>query len=460
MNDDATIVLPADIANRLATITREPLETAGVLLAGVARTENGVRLLVRELHLVPEDQYSDRRGDALLVRSGGYVPALARAAEIGAVALWFHTHPEGDPTPSSHDASVDEQLDAPFRIRTGQDSYGSIVLSPGSDLFQYTGCFRDGNTRHAIGRAWVVGPRFRLLSAFDASSAHQAPALYDRQVRAFGGDVQAVLDGLTVAVIGCGGTGSAVVEQLARLGVGSVLLVDPDTVEATNLTRLYGSSPSSVGQPKAEVLASHVAAIALDVTVRSIVGRLTEQSVAQAVTAADVVFGCTDDNAGRQVLSRLSTFYMVPVIDCGVLLDSTDGTLRGIYGRVTVMAPGYACLICRNRVDLARAAAELLDPEERRQRQDEGYAPELGRVEPAVVSYTSLVASLATAELLERLVGYGVTPAPSEILVRAHDREVSTNSRPPRDGHFCDPAAGLIGYGDTEPFMQVTWVQR
>jgi len=124
---------------------------------------------------------------------------------------------------------------------------------------------------------------------------------------------------------------------------------------------------------------------------------------------------------------------------------------------VTVLAPGYPCLVCRGRIDLARAAAEQLNPAERQRRQDEGYAPELGRVEPAVVAYTTMVAGLAVAELLERLTGYGPDPAPSELLLRAHEREISTNTRGPRSGHYCDPAAAVLATGDTEPFVGQTW---
>ena len=91
---------------------------------------------------------------------------------------------------------------------------------------------------------------------------------------------------------------------------------------------------------------------------------------------ADIIFGCTDDNAGRLVLSRIATYLLTPVIDCGVLLDSGHGgQLEGIYERVTLLAPGAACLVCRNRIDLQQAAAEMLAPGERERRVDEGYAP-------------------------------------------------------------------------------------
>src|SRR5262249_55510661 len=111
----------------------------------------------------------------------------------------------------------------------------------------------------------------------------------------------------------------------------------------------------------------------------------------------------------------------------------------------------------RGRIDVARAAAELLTPEERVRREDEGYAPALGRTEPAVVTFTTMVGATAVSELLERLIGYGPDPRPSEVLLRYHDREISTNVVSPRDGHYCDSSSGKLGIGITTPFLEQTW---
>ena len=75
----------------------------------------------------------------------------------------------------------------------------------------------------------------------------------DRQVRAFGEPGQRLLRRLHFAVIGAGGTGSLVCQQLAHLGASCITVVDPDLVEETNLNRLVGSIPSDVGRPKVEV---------------------------------------------------------------------------------------------------------------------------------------------------------------------------------------------------------------
>ena len=99
----------------------------------------------------------------------------------------------------------------------------------------------------------------------------------------------------------------------------------------------------------------------------------------------------------------------------------------------------------------------MLTPDEHRRLADEGYAPGLPGVEPAVVTYTTQVAATAVSELLERLVHYGPDLAPSEVLLRLHEREISTNDHQPRQRHYCHPDAGKLGLGVTEPFLEQTW---
>jgi molybdopterin/thiamine biosynthesis adenylyltransferase len=234
--------------------------------------------------------------------------------------------------------------------------------------------------------------------------------------------------------------------------------VDPDEISQSNLTRVYGSAALDVGQPKVQVLAKHLLGIAPNLSLEPVQSMITMESAAHRLIGCDVVFGCTDDNAGRLVLSRLATYLTTLVIDCGVLLSSdAGGHLAGIDGRVTILSPGQGCLVCRGRIDLARAGAELLTPQERVRRQDEGYAPALARTEPAVVAFTTLVGATAVAELLERLIGYGPESRPSEVLLRCHEREISTNVASPLEGHYCHPSSRKIGAGMTNPFLEQTW---
>ena len=148
------------------------------------------------------------------------------------------------------------------------------------------------------------------------------------------------------------GPGRPSPSSFVRLGVRSLVLLDDDKVVASNLTRLYGSTPAEVGEPKVDAVSDHLLRIAPDLKVETHQARVTDEAAARSLTGCDVVFGCTDDNAGRLVLSRLSSLYLVPLVDCGVLISSSDGAIQSIYGHVTVQVPGSACLVCRGRVDI------------------------------------------------------------------------------------------------------------
>ena len=458
-----TLVVPAPIAATAERMLRGNLETGAVLGARIVRTVGGdLRLLAIGIWEVPRNAYVLRRADELIVASHGFIPPLRDIEAAGGMAIWLHTHPgdRASPRPSDRDIEVDRLLSDVFRLRTDAPFYGALIIARDGEDVRFAGHVDDGQTRASIDRLWSVGPELRLRWHHERRQRPGPGAKYDRQIRAFGAHIQDVIGKLSIAVVGCGGTGSAVAEQLIRMGARKLDLYDPDHVSSSNLTRLYGSRPPDIGRAKTDVVARHLRSIAPKARIATHASAITTEDVARHLMDADVVFGCTDDNAGRLVLSRFSTYFLTPVIDVGVLLTSdADGTIAGIHGRVTVLHPGGACLVCRGRVDLQRAAVELRGPEEQASLEAEGYAPAMPGVEPAVVSFTSWVAAVAVSELLERLIHYGPRPVPNEILIRAHDREMSTNYAVPKGGHYCSPDRGAWGLGVTVPFLGQTWTR-
>jgi ThiF family len=313
MTGPVTLVITGDMRAELLRSGQE-LETAGVLLASSVRSRDGARrLLATGIRWCPAGSYAERYEDGLLITSDGYVPALAEAEAGGLTALWLHTHP-GDgasPRPSRHDKIVDDQLGDLFRLRTGSGWYGSIIIAARDGQLRFTGHLDSAAGSAAISRLWSVGDRFQLVHHEDHGLAEPDGA-FDRNIRAFGGPVQAALSDLTVGIAGCGGTGSAVAEQLARLGVRRFILIDPDTLSASNVTRVYGSTPARVGARKVDVLGDLITSIAPGAQMVREASMLTVQAVARRLADADVVFGCTDDNAGRMVLSRLASYLLTP----------------------------------------------------------------------------------------------------------------------------------------------------
>jgi molybdopterin/thiamine biosynthesis adenylyltransferase len=421
-------------------------ESAAVLLAGRAEEPDRLTLCLNRAIWVPTEAYVSRSPAEMRIRSEGWMPALGEAAAGGWQPIFFHTHPAGEPVPSRHDEQVARELAPVFEVRTDRP-FASLIVGDPTASPRFTGTVGED----PIGRLRVVGDRVRLLGAADRSGkVDSALESFDRQIRAFGSDGQKVLRGLRAGVVGGGGTGSAVYEQLVRLGVGEIVVIDDDEVSATNLTRIHGSAMADVGKSKVEVLVDSARAIGLGTEVKAHRAKITEPPAFERLRGCDVVFGCTDDNAGRAVLSRLAYYYCSMVIDVGVVISSREGQVSGIDARMSVMAPGTPCLFCRGRIDPNRLREEQLPDAEREQLADEGYAQGLADPDPAVLTYTTMIASYAVDELLQRLFGLGEEPRSSEILIRPLQRKVRRLGGGPIEGHFCaDPR--ILGRADREP---------
>jgi molybdopterin/thiamine biosynthesis adenylyltransferase/proteasome lid subunit RPN8/RPN11 len=427
-------------------------ESAAVLLAGRAEDTDRLTLCLNRAIWVPVEAYELRSPTEMRIRSEGWMPALAEAVAGEWQPVFFHTHPAGEPLPSRYDEQVAHELAPVFEARTGKP-FASLILGDPAATPRFTGTLGED----PIGRLRVVGDRVRLLASADRPQAAESSLdSFDRQIRAFGSDGQKVLRRLRAGIVGGGGTGSAVYEQLVRLGVGEIVVIDDDEVSATNLTRIHGSTMADVGRPKVEVLADSAGAIGLGTMVEIHCAMVTERGTFEALRGCDVVFGCTDDNAGRAVLSRLAYYYCAMVIDVGVVISSREGEVSGLDARMSVMAPGTACLFCRGRIDPNRLREEQLPDAEREALIDEGYAQGLANPDPAVLTYTTMIASYAIDELLQRFFGFGEEPRSSEILIRPLRREIRRLGGSPRDGHFCaDPK--LVGRADREPPLGMPW---
>lgn len=445
-----TFALPESAADELIVALDHKDESAWIGIARVAL--DGGLLLVSELRAVPDAFYEDRGPQRMRISSRGFMPAFTAAArDEAAIPVFVHTHPRMTPRPSELDDTVDDLLRALAESRTGRPGYASIIVGGSPTAPRVTGrAWRTAESVEPLDRLRVAGPHLRPLLADDREGEGPPPAMFDRQVRAFGPEGQRLLRALTIGVVGAGGTGSPTVEQLARLGVGRLLVIDDDTVDRRNVTRIHQSVESDVGRLKVDVAGGSAEAFGTGTVVEPIPEKAISNAVVRRLAACDIVFGCTDDHAGRLVLSKLAYHYLVPVIDLGVQVDVGDGRVRGVHGRVTFAAPGYPCLECRGQVDLRLAAAEQMDPEERARQAGEGYVPGIGEAAPAVVPFTTLTSAAAVTEMTARLFGFGAEPPPGQLLLELHDRSVRLAGRPARAGHYCtDPARWALG--DTSP---------
>lgn len=432
-------------------------ERAAYLLCGISRSDEEVRLLVRSMIPVADTDIVESSVSHMKIRSRSYVQAIKVARETGQGFIFVHSHPKGFPRHSTQDDSEEEILFRTVYDRAPDSIHASMVLSESDTPYARVWLANGSTTPVSVIRS--VGNRFRFFDDKNGESTH--PEFFDRQIRAFGKDVQTTLQKLKVGIIGVGGTGSAVAEQLIRLGVGTLFVFDHDTLETTNVNRVYGSRVSDAGKPKVEIVRRLAEDIGLGTNVKTFQKPISFKSTVEELKKCDVVFGCTDDNWGRSILCRLTTYYYIPVLDMGVKIDSNEEMIRSIHGRTTVLVPGRACLFCRGRINgqmLSSEIAEATNPAEAAKQRKEGYIPELPDTAPAVVPFTTITASTSVAEFLHRITGYLGSERETSEIVHLFDQErIGKNRRDVEPGCFCGNPEHL-GQGDVNAHsLGLTW---
>lgn len=213
----------------------------------------------------------------------------------------------------------------------------------------------------------------------------------------------AELHSAVTTVVGCGGGGSHVAEQLVRLGVGTVNLVDHDLLDASNLGRVIGSAIEDIGTPKVEVVAKRFSWVRTRVVPMR--ARIQSADAIAAVQGSDFAFGCVDRFRARDDLERICRQALVPFIDVGLGIIVKDGMTISVGGQIALSSPGDACLRCMEIVT-----------EENLGRDKEEYV-ESGAPEQQVVSMNGLLASEAVNAFLMLVTGYATAFPPPRYIV-------------------------------------------
>ena len=160
-------------------------------------------------------------------------------------------------------------------------------------------------------------------------------------------EAQQNLLGAHALVIGAGGLGSPAAMYLAAAGVGTLTLVDGDTVELTNLQRQLLHTTESIGQPKVDSARLTLGRLNPDVIVNA-VDKLADAALLDTlVPQAAVVLDCTDNFATRHALNPACVAHRVPLVSGSAL--RFDGQITTFDPR-TPDSPCYGCLFPPNQV--------------------------------------------------------------------------------------------------------------
>lgn len=433
---------------RRALLTTDGNENAAVLLCGTSNTKTERRLLVRKILSVPPESYEVRTGYRLKVSPAFYnrVIDLCLSGKLNPVLI--HSHPSADEPwySTSDDFGESRLLPVLEELIPGAVS-ASLLLSR----------ILPAGRRYLKGKfgsltsLTVVGPQ---VQTFRFSPRESTPYSdndqFDRQVLAIGPDGQKLIAGLKVGLVGVGGTGSIVAEQLARLGVRDFTIVDPDEIEQSNVSRLFGSRPKDVGAPKVKVIRAHLLKLGTE-KVFALKDNAIRQGVLTQLRDSDILFSCVDNDRSRALLSRFAYQYLIPVIDMGIRLDGRSGEIRAAAGRVSVLGPGMVCLRCSHHVNPDRIRAESLPPSERQALAKEGYVMGIDEPAPAVVSLNTTIGGLAVTAALNMFLNLTGGVQPVDQLYDASEGIVFTARSAHQAGcDICDEAKGVKGLGDIQ----------
>ncbi|MCS6918965.1 MAG: ThiF family adenylyltransferase [Fimbriimonadales bacterium] len=384
------------------------VETKCFLLCRTLESESRVAFLARELVAVPDDAYAQRTHSLVEMRPEFVHELLVRCARSGYSLLEAHSHPWGG---DARFSKIDDRSDW-LKFQTTQSMsppfrHGSLVF--GNDM-SFEGRFWDYQRGQM---APIV--RLRVLSApletrYGAGlqpvwllNAEQA--VYDRQIRAFGADGQAILSGLRVALVGAGGLGSQIANALALLGVGQILLIDPDRLELSNLNRVVGASYAQAqrGWRKAFALAQRLNRARPPET-RAITPLPYDARSPKALAhllGCDLLVGAVDSATVRQYLNTIAMCALIPYLDAGVGVRSEQGRLAQGGGQVQVIIPGEtACIACVER-GVRQSVEEQLTPHQRALSIRGGYIQGEHIPNPQVVFLNGVVGNLLAWELVK-----------------------------------------------------------
>lgn len=139
------------------------------------------------------------------------------------------------------------------------------------------------------------------------------------------------LKNFKVAVIGCGGLGGYCIEMLARLGIGSIVCVDGDAFDESNLNRQLFSEEALIGHSKARTAEMRIGRINSEIRVKAYGVMLTETNYQQMITTCDVVVDAVDSIETKLFLQNICEKLNLPLI---------HGAIGGWYGQVSTILPG------------------------------------------------------------------------------------------------------------------------
>lgn len=432
-------------------------ESGAIAVCSRHETSTCTVLLLKKVYPVPSSAYRTREFDFLEWDTQWLSNILNDAEAENSSLIKFHSHPGGLDQFSELDDLTDIEMLNKWSIWYDRAiPHGSVIMLPSGKLFG----------RISVSRAQFVpfssiaiaGDQYNYWSAEENNSSFSEAE--SRNLQTFGAGTTSILKQLKIGVVGCSGTGSVVVEQLARLSIGHLVLIDPDKVEEKNLNRILNATSNDAAQEryKVHVLGDMIAKMGFETKVDMLPVNLVSPEPVREIASCDVIFGCVDGAEGRHILNRIATYYVLPYFDVGIDLQADEaGGISQVTGAVHYVQPGGSSLFSRGVYSLAEVEAEAMlrtDPKLYAERRKQNYIADADVDSPAVLPINMHYASLLVLEFLARVHQYRLTDD-GELAIQQYNLEDIDNVFRADDGAPCDALERRVGRGNVIPLLDM-----
>lgn len=432
-------------------------EAVAIAICGRHQFKDDTKLLVHHIITIPYDSCAVRSATQITWPTDLIISEIGKANRRSLAILKIHSHPTGyEKFSSTDDASDYELFSSIFGWMDDDHPHASAVMLPSGEIFGRV--FQPDLQSTPFHKVSVVGNE--ITTWFQDKRFLKNEEFELRTIQAFGEGTTNKLKRLKIAVVGCSGTGSPTIELLARLGVGELVLIDPDVVEKKNLNRIFNSTMNDAltSAYKVDVLKRAIDEIDIGTKITTYTSNVYENRILlDDLASCDVIFGCVDSIDGRHLMNLISTFFVIPYFDMGVKLTSDNrGGIDQIMGTAHYIQPGGSSLRTRglySEEDLRAATMFRENREFYEEQKKSGYITNIAVDSPAVISINTQVSSMAVNDFLARIHPFRIDS----------NEEFAVNRFSLTDGYLMKDDDGVpdeylsrfVGRGNMTPFLNL-----
>jgi len=332
-----------EVRHDLARPHRFAAERVGFISVRPAATARSLVLIAEAYHPVADQDYLDDPSVGAMMGPEAIRKALdiALLQNVGVFHVHMHEH-SGRSGFSGTDLREQTKFVPDFFTICPTMPHGAIVLS--RDL--------------AAGRVWlspsqllpinelnVVGSPMTIDLADPKAQSATAGDDFSRQ-SFLGPGSDHLLANTRALIVGLGGGGSHIAQQLAHIGVGEIRVVDPQEIEASNLNRLVGATARDVEltTPKVKIAERMIRGVRPWINV--VASQASWKQVADLLIDCHVVFGCVDGYRERKYIEAAARRFSVPYFDIGMDITQPVDRYFAVAGQMIASFPEGPCMSC------------------------------------------------------------------------------------------------------------------